>query len=128
MREALQFGAILIGLPLQFLIIMGLLRGEYKRYPFIFIYVIADLVGTVLSIQPSLAYSSGTPAQKKQFARLFWEVDWVMQGLVFLLVISLVYTASKYLRPRRTLLTATVCGTILFAGISFWAEYIPNVA
>ena len=51
-----------------------------------------------------------------------------MQALVFLLVISLVYTASKHLRPRRTLLTAIVCGTVLFAGISFWVEYIPNIA
>ena len=41
-----------------------------------------------------------------------------MQVLVLLLVITLVYIATKHFRSRRTLLTAIVCGTMLVAAIS----------
>ena len=49
-----------------------------------------------------------------------------MQVVAFLLVISLVYSATKHLRPRRTLLTGIICGTVLVAAISFWIHYDPN--
>ena len=109
------------------MVIAALLRGEYRRYPFIFLYAVVDLLTTILEIQPAMAYSSGTPEAKKQWARMFWFNERIMQVLVFLLVISLVYSATKHLRPRRTLLTGIICGTVLVAAISFWAHYDPNL-
>ena len=54
---------------------------------------------------------------------MFWINERIMQVLVFLLVISLVYDATEHLRPRRTLLTGIVCGTMLVAAISFLYHY-----
>ena len=51
-----------------------------------------------------------------------------MQVLVFLLVISLVYIATKHMRPRRTILAAIICGTVMVASISFLAHYDPHIA
>ena len=126
-EQARQVVAYLVGLPLEIMVIAVLLRGEYRRYPFIFLYAVVDLLTTILEIQPALAYSSGTPEAKKDWAWMFWFNEPIMQVLVFLLVISLVYSATKHLRPRRTLLTGIICGTVLVAAISWWAHYDPNI-
>ena len=126
MKVVFQVGAYLFGVPLDLMVVAVLLRGEYRRYPFVFLYAVVDLLTTILEIQPSMAYSSGTPEAKHRWAQMFWINEQIMQVLVFLLVISLVYRATKHLRPRRTLLTATICGTVLVAAISLWAHYDPN--
>jgi hypothetical protein len=108
------------------MVVAALLRGEYRRYPFIFLYAVVDLLTTILEIQPSMAYSSGTPEARHSWAQMFWINERIMQVLVFLLVISLVYSATKHLRPRRTLLTGMICGTLLVAAISLLAHYDPN--
>jgi hypothetical protein len=126
MQQAFQVCAYLFGLPLELMVIALLLRGEYRRYPFIFLYAVVDFLTTILEIQPAVAYGSATPAAKNQFALMFWVNERIMQVLVFLLVISLVYSATKNLRPRRTLLAGIICGTVLVAAISFWAHYDPN--
>jgi hypothetical protein len=60
---------------------------------------------------------------------MFWFNERIMQVLVFVLVISLVYRATKHLRPRRSLLTGTICGTLLVAAISLWVHYYdPSLA
>jgi hypothetical protein len=109
------------------MVIAALLRGEYRRYPFIFLYAVVDLLTTILEIQPSMAYSSGTPEAKHQWALMFWFNERIMQVLVFLLVISLIYAVTKHLRFRRTLLLGIICGTILFAAISLWVHSDPNL-
>jgi hypothetical protein len=126
MQQALQLCGYLFGVPLELLVIAALLRGDYRRYPFVFLYAVVDLLTTIIEIQPAIAYRSATPAAKKQFALMFWFNERIMQVLVFLLVISLVYIATKHLRPRRTLLTGIICGTLLVAAISFWIHYDPN--
>jgi hypothetical protein len=128
MKQAFQVGAYLFGLPLELMVIAALLRGDYRRYPFIFLYAVVDFLTTVLEIQPAIVHSSATAAAaaKKQFVMMFWIDERIMQILVFLLVISLVYIATKHLRPRRTLLTGIICGTVLVAAISLWAHYDPN--
>ena len=127
-QQILQVCAYLVGLPLQLLIIAALLRGEYRRYPFIFIYAVADLLTTILEIPYAIPYATATtPAAKKQFALLFWINERIMQVLVFLVVISLVYKATEHMRPRRTLLAGIICGTVLVATISFLIHYYdPN--
>ena len=127
MQQAFQVCAYLVGLPLALMVIVVLLRGEYRRYPFILLYAVVDFVTSILEIQPAVVYGSATPAVKKQFALMFWLNERIMQVLVFLLVISLAYSATKYLRPRRTLLIGIICGTVLVAAISFWAHYDPNL-
>src|ERR1039458_2618832 len=58
MRQVLQVCAYLFGVPLELMVIAALLRGEYRRYPFIFLYAVVDLLTTILEIQPSMAYDS----------------------------------------------------------------------
>jgi hypothetical protein len=127
MKQVFQVGAYLFGLPLELMVIAVLLRGEYRRYPFLFLYAVVDFLTTIFEIQPAIAYGSATAEAKYQWAIRFWVYERIMQILVFLLVISLVYIATRHLRPRHTLLTGIICGTVLVAAISFWAHYNPNL-
>jgi len=117
--------AYVIALPLEVLVITALLRGEYRRYPMIFIYCVVDLITTVIEIQPAMAARTN-PAAMKQWAQIYWYNERIMQVLVFLLVISLVYYATAHMRPRRTLLAAIIGGTALVAAVSFWIHYDPT--
>jgi hypothetical protein len=111
------------------MVIAVLLRGEYRRYPFLFLYAVADFLITVLEIQPAIDYGTApTPEARYNWAIQYWVHEQIMQVLVFLLVVSLVYIATKHMRPRRTLLTAIVCGTVMVAAISFLAHYDPKIA
>src|ERR1035441_9095023 len=93
MQQAFVVCAYLLGLPLELMVIAALLRGEYRRYPFILLYAVVDLLTTILEIQPALAYGSRTAQAKHQWALMFWVNERIMQVLVLLLVISLVYSA-----------------------------------
>jgi hypothetical protein len=124
---AFQIGAYLVGLSLELAIMVVLLRGQWRRYPFVFFYLIGEFLITVLEIEPSLGYNTATDAERHAFAKLYWVNERILHVLLFLLVISLVYRATAHLRPRRTLLLFVVAGTVLFAGITLLMEFDGTV-
>jgi hypothetical protein len=126
MDLVLQVGGYLVGLVLQLLTINSMRGGAYRRYPFLFLYVIADFLTSLLEIWPRLQYDKGTPEAKHQWTVLYWIDEWIIQALVFLLVISLVYRASVRFRPRRTLMLLLISATLLFAGITWRIHYRPE--
>ena len=119
MQLVLQVAAYVIGLPLGLMIMVAMLRGHWKQYPFVFAYAVGDFLTSVLEIQPGLQYDSATAQARRYYALLYWWDERVMQLLVFLLVISLIYRAATPQRSRPTLLMAVVSGILLFAGITF---------
>lgn len=125
MQVVLQIAAYLIGLSLEVRVMAVMLRGPWKRYPFVFAYVLGDFLTTILEIRPSLQYTA-TAQAKKSFAFLYWWDEQVMQLLVFLLVISLLYRAAAHLKARNTLLAGVICGSLLFAGITFLIYFNPT--
>jgi|SRR4051794_37015155 hypothetical protein len=127
MQLAFQLCSYLVGLPLELMLIGVMLRGEYRRYPFVFLYAVVDFLTTIIELQPAMAYGTASAQAKNRFAINFWWDERIMQVLVFLLVISLVYKATEQLRPRRALLTGIICGTVLVAVVSFGIHYDPNV-
>jgi len=124
---AFQIGAYLVGLSLELAIMVVLLRGQWRRYPFALIYLIGEFLITVLEIEPSLGYYTATAAEKHAFAILYWVNERILHVLLFLLVISLVYRATAHLRPRRTLLLLVIAGTVMFAGITLLIHFDGSV-
>ena len=117
----------LVGLPLELLIVATLLRGGYTRYPFVFAYVVADLITTVIEIRPSLGYGSRSEVMIHQFMWIYWIDERVMQILMFLVVISLVYLAAQDRRPSGSGVAVIIAGTLIFTGISFLIHYSPRL-
>src|SRR5215475_5888932 len=104
----------------------ALLRGSYRRFPFIFIYVILDFLTTVLEIPPAIDYALGHHRSTNSLPMLYWPTEIIMHVVVYSVVMSLIYKATERLRSRRTVRTALIVGAILIAGISFAVHYDPS--
>ena len=125
MRFAIQLCGLVIGLPLQLLIIGTLLRGGYRRFPFLFAYVIGDFLTTGVEIPSALGYHRGMQWAAFVFPAVHWFNAVVMQVLVYLVVMSLIYLATSQLRSRRIVRASLIVGAILFAGASFLIHRNP---
>ncbi|MEO8596399.1 MAG: hypothetical protein ABI759_23980 [Candidatus Solibacter sp.] len=123
MQLALQLVSYAIGLPLEVLTMSAMLRGQWRHYPFVFLYLMGDFVTTLLEIRPGLVNETASAAEKKAFAWLYWWDERVMQVLVFLLVISLIYRAAAHLKSRNLLVAACVCGILFYAGVTYLISY-----
>ncbi len=119
MRFAIQLCGLVIGLPLQLLIIGTLLRGGYRRFPFLFVYIIGDFLTTVVEAPSAVGYDRGMQWAAFAFPAVHWFNVVVMQVLVYAVVMSLIYQATGKLRSRRIVRASLLAGAILFAGISF---------
>lgn len=123
MEFAIQVGALLFWLPLNLLIIASLLRGEYRRFPFIFAYTIVELLATAAEIPAYWAVYTNVPQAQDFQVYVFWLDEGIVQVLVFAVVLSLLHSASERLASRRMVRTMVIAGAVLFAGISFFAHY-----
>ncbi len=120
--QALQYAGWLIGIPLELLIIGALLRGAYRRFPFVFAYTIALFLTTVVEIPAYVAYFSGKPAGHSR-AFYYWIDEGIRQALLFAVVISLIYMATAQIRSRRVVRASLICGAVAFAAASFAIHY-----
>ena len=127
MNYAVQVCGWALGLPLELLVVSVLLRGGYRRFPLLFIYTIASFLTTVIEIPFVIFYRrTGDPQALAKAARVYWINEWIMQFLVFALVISLIYEATIALRSRRIVRAALILGAVLFAGTTFAIHYRPG--
>ena len=125
MRFAIQLCGLMIGLPLQILIIGTLLRGGYRRFPFLFAYVVGDFMTTVVEVPSAVGYYQGRQWAAFAFPAVHWFNVVVMQVLVYAVVMSLIYQATGALRARRIVRASLIAGAMLFAGISFLIHWNP---
>jgi hypothetical protein len=124
-RFAIQLCGLVIGLPLQLLIMGTLLRGGYRRFPFLFVYVVGDFLTTVVEAPSAVGYHRGMQWAALAFPAVHWFDVVVMQVLVYAVVMSLIYQATGQLRSRRIVRVSLIAGAILFAGISFLIHRNP---
>jgi len=116
-----------LGLPLEILVIIALLRGGYRRYPIVFSYVLALFVSTLVDI-PFQLQSFLTPdaAVIRLGARVYWIHEWILETLIFMAVLSLIDLATALSRSRRAMRVALSGGALLFAGLDLWIHYRPE--
>ena len=119
---AIQICSYLIGLPLEVLVIAALLRGGYRRFPFVFGYAIASFLASAVEV-PLFILGSLDPASRILYVRTYWIAERILLPLVYAVVISLIYEASATLRSRRMVRTLVIAGALLFAGITFLIHF-----
>ena len=123
MQLGIQIAAYLIGLSLGLMVMATLLRGEWKKYPFVFAYVLGDFLTTVVEIRPGLQYANATAQARRAYTWLYWWDERIMQALMFLLVMSLIYRAAAHMKARNTLMLAVSFGILLFAGVTLFVYF-----
>jgi len=125
MRFALQVAGYAAGLLLEILIIAALLRGGYRRFPFVFLYTVIDFLTTLLEIPPAIAYVRGINTVSTPYAPIYWIDEIVEQVLIYAVVMSLIYGATRHLRSRRIVGVSLIAAAVMIAGISFLVHYSP---
>jgi|ERR1017187_3812980 hypothetical protein len=128
MELAVHILPYLIGLPLELLAIAGMLRFGYRRYLFVFVYVIADFLTTVVELPVDLSYYAGNKNKdaENSLVHFYWIDEAIMQVLVYAAVISLIYYATAALKPRRIVRISLIGFAVLFAGVSFLIHFDPG--
>ena len=126
MGYAIQICGWAVGLPLELLIVAALIGGLYRRFPFLFAYVVALFLATVVEIPVNVAYYRGDQQAFRSRAWTYWLDEAVLLPLVILVVLSLLWRASARLPSRRVLRVCLIAGVLLAAAGSFWAHYDPH--
>src|SRR5688572_2246505 len=119
MDFAIQVCFYVVGIPLELLAISAMLRGGYRRYPFVFAYVVALFLTTIVEMPTSLAYYSGDKTVIHTLVNNYYRDEGILQVTVFALVISLIYSATPKLASRRIVRFGLVAGASIFAMTSF---------
>jgi len=122
---AIQVCGWLIGVPLEFLLVAALLRGAYRRFPFVFAYASALLVTTLVEIPAKVdaVMHPGDRLVLRHFAHIYWINEVILRAFILAAVISLIDQAATQLRSRRVARAGLILGALLFAGISFALQY-----
>jgi hypothetical protein len=103
-------------------------RGNWRRFPLIFSFVIADFPVAAAELPTMWAVSfHGTAAARSWSARIYQRGEVFLEFFTFVVVISLILRASAHLRSRRLMRVECVAGAIPFVGISFRTHYDPRV-
>jgi len=110
---------------LELLIISALIRGPYRRYPFVLAYSIVLFLTTVIEVSAFHIGNKGI-LSGHTWARYYWYDEGIRQILIFAVVISLIYQASSGPGSRPRLAILLTLGSLLFAGISFFIHYDPH--
>jgi len=118
MREVVQYAAWAIGLPLELLIIGVLLRGHYRRFPFLLFYSLALFLTTAIEISVNQAFFAGIRFAHSR-ATYYWVDEGIRQGLQFAVVLNLAYLTTTNLRSRNLVRLALIVGGIAIAVASF---------
>jgi cbb3-type cytochrome oxidase subunit 3 len=128
MRFAIHMTGVVIGVPLELMIIARMLRGGYRKFPLVFVYSILNFLATVVEFPSMVAfYYRGVVDAGRTSADYWWNNEAIFQVLNYLVVMSLIYQATAQLRSRRILRVSLFAGAILFAGVTFLVHYNPTI-
>jgi hypothetical protein len=128
-RFVIQVCGWAVGIPLEILVIVALLKNGYRRYPVVFLYLLVIFVTTLLDIPIGTeSFFWHNAANGRLAARVYWINEWILQGLIFATVLSLIDMAISMSRWRRVMRAGLAVGALLFAGITFWIQYRPPPA
>lgn len=119
----------LVGVPLEFLVLTALLRGPYRLFPLVFVYAAANFITTLIEIPAyTESFITGNREIWRHAARVYWVNEWILQVLIFAVVISLVDRAVPEGRRRRTLRAVLSACAVIFASVSLLVHYSPPPA
>ena len=95
----LQWALWIIGISLQVLVVTSLLRGPYRRFPFVLAYSVILFLTSVVEIA-SMVDTAGFATSAS--ARYYWVNDLILTSLTYCVVISLIYGSLSPERRART--------------------------
>lgn len=107
---------------MQVLIIAALLRGGYRRFKVLFVYMVVLLLTTVA--EAAAFYNADL---FRRASRYYWTIDAGRQTLIFLLVLSLIYGALEAGAKRSSIRRLLAIGALAFVLISLPMTHDPRI-
>jgi hypothetical protein len=124
---ALQIFGYVVGLPLEILIISALLRGPYRRFPFVFAYIVALFLATLVQIPSYIFFYTGA-TQIRSRAWVYWFAEAFILPLLLAVVLSLIWQAAEFARTRRLIRMSVFPAAALLVAGSFIVHYSSGPA
>jgi hypothetical protein len=112
MQQALQYSAWVVGLWLNLLVISALVRGSYRRYPFVFAYALTLLVSTAVEIALQAAPRTVQDGY-------YWIDEVILDVLVFCVVIAFIDEAARHSKQKVVERHWLVLAAALICALSF---------
>lgn len=109
-----EWSFLIAGLALQSMVLSVMLKGTWRRYPFLFSYLILSFFSTVVEF--SLRHYFG-PLSKK-FVGFYWANDFAATVLILMIIIHLIRTAMEKHPYRQPVYWGLLMGVAATAGIS----------
>jgi hypothetical protein len=103
------------GIALQLLLIRVVVRNALRRFPVLFVYAVALFLTTMA--EASAFYNADFFARANRY---YWVIDAARQGLIFVLVISLIYGAMDRSEKRAVVRRALIASAFLFVCVSLY--------
>ena len=123
MRFGVQVLALAIGLPLQVLVVVALLRGAWRRFPLLLAFSAVELVSAVVQAPSALEWMRGLHPPGLPYWITYWTGQVINQLLLYAVVISLLYRACDRLRSARAARVVLILAACLVAGGTFLLHY-----
>ena len=94
MRLAIDLAKLIVWFPLELLVIATLLRGQFRRFPFILAYVVTEFLVVAAEIPAYWDVYHGVKSATDQRSWLYNLDEVILQVLIYSVVISLIYKAT----------------------------------
>ena len=124
MQFVIQLVSWCVGLPLMLLVLTAMVRGPYRQFPVLFLYIVVVFVSTVAAMPFYVSYylyrDHAMYTRMAQWS--FWN-DLLLEPLAYAVVINLIYAAAAHVRSRRVVLMATIGGATVIAAASYLIHF-----
>jgi len=114
--SAYDVALALVGVILLSMVVSTMLRGSWRRYPFVFSYAVFAILSTVFQNALRHYYGPRSP----QFVRAYWALDFVATLLVLLVIIHLIRAAMAGHPYRNPVFVGLLLGVVVTAAGSIF--------
>lgn len=119
--DLIKWVGITVAVVLQLAIIATLLRGTYRSYPMLFVYMSVSFLSTVASASAILGMREWTAYA----ARVYWICDVLQYVFVFALQVHMLSQSMSGPASRRRIAYLIGAG-LIFAALAIWTAHHPR--
>jgi hypothetical protein len=116
--ERIYWISVPVSLLFQVLIITALVRGPYKRYPFLLLLLVSEFLSTIVNLAAILDFHHYT----QDTVMYYWVGEGITFSALFLCQVQMLYQSIDE-EKRAGRLSHLILGTMLFMGLATWQAY-----
>jgi hypothetical protein len=120
--ELIRWLGVVLAVLLQVAVLTCLLKGAYRAYPMLLVFMVASFLSTVASTSAVL----GSPEWTRYAARVFWICDSLLYAIIFALQVHLISQGLSGPQARRRI-AYLIAGGIVFTALAIWTSHHPRM-